>query len=167
MKFYSEITKEMYDTVEALEAAELKIQSTDKIFELLDNLADKQCEVLMVAAELAAIMGDKFTVPAMTVCPDGSLEVDKDNETIRLDANTGDIVSVKNKTNSPKADEVKVKMPMGSSVTMECKVDPIEFEDILGLFSKPHVNGTASATPVVKNLSGKEVQSLLDALKSL
>ena len=79
MKFYSEITHDLYDTVDALEAAERAIKEEErkvaKISALADKLADAQLVCCEIAAEIAKITGKDYTISEIIVSPEGNLTI--------------------------------------------------------------------------------------------
>jgi hypothetical protein len=93
MKFYSEITHELYDTVDALKAAE-KIEENkkhEKVKALIDDLTDAQLVCCEIATEIAKITGKNYTITEIIVSPEGNLtigdetfEVDGDDEEDQL-----------------------------------------------------------------------------------
>ena len=89
MKFYSEVTGELYDDIKDLDRAEAEASKGDaleeenilKIIEIIDKIAAKQADVIDLASQIAKITDDKFNVPGFVVYPDGSVNVTRVNET--------------------------------------------------------------------------------------
>ena len=89
MKFYSEVTGELYDDIKDLDRAEAEASKGDaleeenilKIIEIIDEIAAKQADVIDLASQIAKITDDKFNVPGFVVYPDGSVNVTRVNET--------------------------------------------------------------------------------------
>lgn len=89
MKFYSEVTGELYDDIKDLDRAEAEASKKDlpeeenilKIIEIIDKIAAKQADVIDLASQIAKITDDKFNVPGFVVYPDGSINVTRVNET--------------------------------------------------------------------------------------
>ena len=77
MKFYSEVTNKLYDSVDALNAAE-KIEENkkhEKVMELIDDLTEAQLEVVEIAGEIAKLTGKDFEVSGLIINPQGDLTV--------------------------------------------------------------------------------------------
>lgn len=89
MKFYSEVTGELYDDIKDLDRAEAEASKGDaleeenilKIIEIIDEIATKQKEVVDLASQIAEMTDDKFNIPGFVVYPDGSVNVTMVNET--------------------------------------------------------------------------------------
>lgn len=89
MKFYSEVTGELYDDIKDLDRAEAEASKKDlpeeenilKIIEIIDEIATKQKEVVDLASQIAKIADDKFNIPGFVVYPDGSVNVTMVDET--------------------------------------------------------------------------------------
>ena len=83
MKFYSEVTGELYDDIKDLDRAEAKASKGDileeenilKIIEIIDEIATKQKEVIDLASQIAKMTDEKFNIPGFVVYPDGSVNV--------------------------------------------------------------------------------------------
>ena len=83
MKFYSEVTGELYDDIKDLDRAEAKASKGDileeenilKIIEIIDEIAAKQKEVIDLASQIAKMTDEKFNIPGFVVYPDGSVNV--------------------------------------------------------------------------------------------
>ena len=89
MKFYSEVTGELYDDIKDLDRAEAKASKGDileeenilKTIEIIDEIATKQKEVIDLASQIVKITDEKFNVPGFVVRPDGSVNVTMVDET--------------------------------------------------------------------------------------
>ena len=89
MKFYSEVTGELYDDMKNLEQAEAEASKKDlleeenilKIIEIIDEIATKQKEVTDLASQIAKMTDEKFNVPGFVVYPNGSINITMVNET--------------------------------------------------------------------------------------
>lgn len=78
MKFYSEVTEKLYDSIDALEAAEKKVEEDkkyDKFMELTDKLSDAMLVCTEIAEELAKLTGKDFVIPEIIVTPTGNLAI--------------------------------------------------------------------------------------------
>lgn len=83
MKFYSEVTGELYDDIKDLDRAEAEASKKDlleeenilKIIEIINEIVAKQEEVIDLASQIAEMTDDKFNVPGFVVYPDGSVNV--------------------------------------------------------------------------------------------
>ena len=83
MKFYSEVTGELYDDIKDLNRAEAEASKKDlleeenilKIIEIIDEIATKQKEVTDLASQIAKMTDEKFNIPGFVVYPDGSVNV--------------------------------------------------------------------------------------------
>ena len=83
MKFYSEVTGELYDDIKDLDRAEAAASKGDaleeenilKIIEIIDEIAAKQKEVIDLASQIAKMTDEKFNIPGFVVYPDGSVNV--------------------------------------------------------------------------------------------
>lgn len=83
MKFYSEVTGELYDDIKELDRAEAEASKKDlleeenilKIIEIIDEIATKQKEVTDLASQIAKMTDEKFNIPGFVVYPDGSVNV--------------------------------------------------------------------------------------------
>ena len=83
MKFYSEVTGELYDDIKDLDRAEAAASKGDaleeenilKIIEIIDEIATKQKEVTDLASQIAKMTDEKFNIPGFVVYPDGSVNV--------------------------------------------------------------------------------------------
>ena len=89
MKFYSEVTGELYDDIKDLDRAEAEASKEDlleeesvlKIIEIINEIAAKQEEVIDLASQIAEMTDEKFNVPGFVVYPDGSVNVTMVDET--------------------------------------------------------------------------------------
>lgn len=89
MKFYSEVTGELYDDIKDLDRAEAEASKGDaleeenilKIIEIIDEIATKQKEVTDLASQIAKMTDEKFNIPGFVVYPDGSVNVTMVDET--------------------------------------------------------------------------------------
>ena len=89
MKFYSEVTGELYDDIKDLDRAEAEASKGDaleeenilKIIEIINEIASKQEEVIDLASQIAEMTDEKFNVPGFVVYPDGSVNVTMVDET--------------------------------------------------------------------------------------
>lgn len=89
MKFYSEVTGELYDDIKDLDRAEAEASKKDlleeenilKIIEIINEIAAKQEEVIDLASQIAEMTDEKFNVPGFVVYPDGSVNVTMVDET--------------------------------------------------------------------------------------
>jgi deoxyribose-phosphate aldolase len=141
MKFYSEKTKELYDSVEALEAAEKSLHNFNKINELVDVLADKQVEVLKVATEIAKLTNKPFYVPEMAAMPDGKPKLKsstgKKAEITSDGMVTTDFSADINKAETtPKTDAIK----SSTKSKVDNKTEPKLFEEKFGITRDKAVN---------------------------
>ena len=83
MKFYSEVTGELYDDIKDLDRAEAAASKGDaleeenilKIIEIIDEIATKQKEVTDLASQISKMTDEKFNIPGFVVYPDGSVNV--------------------------------------------------------------------------------------------
>ena len=83
MKFYSEVTGELYDDIKELDRAEAEASKKDlleeenilKIIEIIDEIATKQKEVIDLASQIAKMTDEKFNIPGFVVRPDGSVNI--------------------------------------------------------------------------------------------
>ena len=83
MKFYSEVTGELYDDIKDLDRAEAAASKGDAleeeniltIIEIIDEIATKQKEVIDLASQIAKMTDEKFNIPGFVVYPDGSVNV--------------------------------------------------------------------------------------------
>lgn len=83
MKFYSEVTGELYDDIKDLDRAEAEASKGDaleeenilKIIKIIDEIATKQKEVVDLASQIAEMTDEKFNIPGFVVYPDGSVNV--------------------------------------------------------------------------------------------
>lgn len=167
MKFYSEITKELYDSVDALNAAE-KIEENkkhEKIIELIDDLTDVQLEVVQIAGEIAKLIGKDFEVSGLIANPQGDLTViSKDGiyGTVKADGTVvpGEV------TKEHSADcKCGCHDNTASFEVKNAKINPKLLEDAFGIPTGkmgPILNGHKD-----KKLTEKEFMSLLEALTSL
>jgi hypothetical protein len=182
MKFYSEITHDLYDTVDALKAAEQAIEEEEKaakIFALADKIVDAQLVCCEIATEIAKITGKDYVIPEIIVSPEGNLTVG--NETFiadEEDEDGGDPIVTNNfpkhpspskeftiTCNNPIVDDTLLKEFFGldfSKGKTEVK-EPIKvIEKPIKVIEKPNstiING--------KKLSDDEVLDMLDILRSL
>lgn len=182
MKFYSEITHELYDTVYALKAAE-KIEENkkhEKVKALIDDLTDAQLVCCEIATEIAKITGKNYTITEIIVSPEGNLTIgDETFVTDEEDEDDGDpivtnIFSPKHPSpskeftitcNNSIVDDALLKEFFGidfSKGKTEVK-EPIKvIEKPIKVTEKPNstvING--------KKLSDDEVLDMLDILRSL
>ena len=89
MKYYSEVTGELYDDIKDLDRAEAEASKKDlleeenilKIIEIINEIAAKQEEVVDLASQIAKMTDEKFNVPGFVVYPDGSVNVTMVDET--------------------------------------------------------------------------------------
>ena len=89
MKFYSEVTGELYDDIKDLDRAEAEASKKDhleeenilKIIEIINEIVAKQEEVIDLASQIAEMTDEKFNVPGFVVYPDGSVNVTMVDET--------------------------------------------------------------------------------------
>ena len=89
MKFYSEVTGELYDDIKDIDRAEAEDHKKDlheeenilKIIEIIDEISTKQKEVIDLASQIVKITDEKFNVPGFVVRPDGSVNVTMVDET--------------------------------------------------------------------------------------
>lgn len=89
MKFYSEVTGELYDDIKDLDRAEAEASKGDvleeenilKIIEIIDEIATKQKEVADLASQIAEMTDEKFNVPGFVVHPNGSVNITMVDET--------------------------------------------------------------------------------------
>lgn len=183
MKFYSEITHDLYDTVDALKAAEQAIKKEEekaaKIFALADKIVDAQLVCCEIATEIAKITGKDYVIPEIIVSPEGNLTIG--NETFiadEEDEDDGDPIVTNNFPKHPSpskeftitcnnsiVDDVLLKEFFGldfSKGKTEVK-EPIKVtEKPIKVTEKPNstvING--------KKLSDDEVLDMLDILRSL
>ena len=166
MKFYSEITKELYDSVDALNAAE-KVEENkkyEKVIELIDDLTDVQLEVVQIAGEIAKLTGKDFEVSGLIANPQGDLTViSKDGiyGTVKAD---GTVVPGESEKEHP----ADCKCSCHGDASFEVKDEKINLKVLEDIFDIP----TGKMGPILnghkdKKLTEKEFMSLLEALTSL
>lgn len=170
MKFYSEKTKELYDSVEALEAAEKELVDVEKIFALMEELAEKQVEVSEIATEIAMISGKPFSIPVITVLPDGTVRVKSETGMegeIKPDGTiTSNILFNKEVNSAPKATVMK-------NPTIELKgtgkFNPAVLDEIFGISGDKDVSKGPATVKVAgpQHITKNEADVLADILKSL
>lgn len=182
MKFYSEITGKMYDTIEELETSEKKTMSADKVCKLFDEMANKQIEIIRLAQQVVEITNEDFVVPKTTICVNGSTKFEFPNgETTILDK-TGMITASTMK--SPEIEPMTTKSNQNSAPAPDTgaikikytdekeKLDAlVNFLESLGKHGKVGNASFESMTPhptiKAKKLSDNEVKNLMDVLDSL
>ena len=89
MKFYSEVTGELYDDIKDLDRAEAEASKKDlleeenilKIIEIIDEIATKQKEVTDLASQIAKMTDEKFNVPGFGVYANGVINITMVDET--------------------------------------------------------------------------------------
>ena len=172
MKFYSEITKELYDSVDALNAAE-KIEENkkhEKVMELIDDLTDAQLEVVEIAGEIAKLTGKDFEVSGLIVNPQGDLSVISKDGTYGTVKADGTVVPGEVAKTHPADCKCGCHDGAASFEVKNAKIDLKALEDIFGI---PTGKVAPKANPIVldghkdKKLTDKEFMSLLEALTSL
>lgn len=165
MKFYSEKTKELYDSVEELEAAEKAIVDVEKIFDLIEKLAEKQTEVSEIATEIAAITGKPFPVPEVIALPDGSIRVKSEGGIegeIKADGTITSNVSLNEDFKiAPKTPTIELK---GTGM-----FNPAVLDEIFGVSGDKGVSKGPATVKVAgpKHITKNEADVLTDILKSL
>ena len=171
MKFYSEVTKELYDSVDALNAAE-KIEENkkhEKVMDLIDDLTDAQLDVVEIAGEIAKLTGKDFEVSGLIVTPQGDLSViSKDGTygTVKADGTVipGEVAKVH---------PADCKCGCHGDASFEVKNAKIDLKALEDIFGIPTGKVASKANPIVldghkdKKLTEKEFMSLLEALTSL
>lgn len=127
MKFYSEKTQKLYDSIEELKAAEKSLDDTE-VMALIDELAEKHTKVSDVALEIAKITGKSFAVPEVIAFPNGTLRIASRcgmEREIKLD---GTVASTKTKT-IKEEDAVQSQKPAPKLENIDPKVINKIFED--------------------------------------
>lgn len=172
MKFYSEITKELYDSVDALNAAE-KIEENkkhEKVMELIDDLTEAQLDVVEIAGEIAKLTGKDFEVSGLIVNPQGDLTVISKDGTYGMVKADGTVVPGEVVKAHPADCKCGCHDNTASFEVKNAKIDPKVLEDIFGI---PTGKVAPKANPIIldghkdKKLTEKEFMSLLEALTSL
>lgn len=171
MKFYSEITKELYDSVDALNAAE-KIEENkkhEKVMSLIDDLAEAQLDVVEIAGEIAKLTGKDFEVSGLIVNPQGDLTVINKDGTYGTVKADGTVVAGE----AAKAHPADCKCGCHGDASFEVKNAKIDLKALEDIFGIPTGKVAPKANPIVldghkdKKLTEKEFMSLLEALTSL
>lgn len=165
MKFYSEKTKELYDSVDALEAAEKALVDVEKIFCLIEELAEKQAEVSEIATEIAVITGKPFPVPEIIALPDGGIRVKSESGIEGEVKADGTITS-----NVPLSEDFKF---VPKTPTIELKgtgqFNPAVLDEIFGISGDKNVSKGPATVKVAgpQHITKNEADVLADILKSL
>ncbi len=167
MKFYSEITKELYDSVDALNAAE-KIEENkkhEKVMELIEDLTEAQLDVVEIAGEIAKLTGKDFEVSGLIVNPQGDLTVISKDGTYGTVKADGTVVPGEVVKTHPADCKCGCHDNTASFEVKNAKINPKLLEDAFGIPTGkmgPILNGHKD-----KKLTEKEFMSLLEALTSL
>lgn len=167
MKFYSEVTKELYDSIDALNAAEKAEENKkhEKVMELIEALTEAQLDVVEIAGEIAKLTGKDFEVSGLIVNPQGDLTVvsrDGTYGTVKADGTVvpGEVVKA-----HPADCKCGCHDNTASFEVKNAKINPELLENAFGIptgKTGPILNGHKG-----KKLTEKEFMSLLEALTSL
>ena len=174
MKFYSEITHELYDTVDALKAAEKNEENKkhEKVMALIEDLTDAQLVCCEIATEIAKITGKNYTISEIIVSPEGNLTIG--DETFVADEDDEEDQPIVTDTPSSK----RPFAPQEFTITCNKPiVDDKLLKELFGIdFSKGKtevkepIKVTTKPNSTVINgrkLSDDEVLDMLDILRSL
>lgn len=157
MKFYSEKTQKLYDSIEELKAAEKSLDDTE-VMALIDELAEKHTKVSDVALEIAKITGKSFAVPEVIAFPNGTLRIASRcgmEREIKLD---GTVASTKTKA-IKEEDAVQSQKPAP-------KLENIDPKAINKIFEDKSVK-EESALPKKRALTKEEIGILAELFDSL
>lgn len=167
MKFYSELTNELYDSIDALNAAEKAEvnKKHEKVMELIDDLTEAQLNVMEIAGEIAKLTDKDFEVSGLIVSPQGDVAVISKDGTYGTVKADGTVVPGEVVKTHPADCKCGCHDNTASFEVKNAKINPELLENAFGIPTGkmgPILNGHKG-----KKLTEKEFMSLLEALTSL